>query len=61
MRKYEIYTIEKNGTLKPTGIWDRGTKMSHVEDSLGRVIKKLDVPCVIGISNLTPEDTESPV
>lgn len=56
MKKYEVYTVEKDGTLKPTGIWDRGYKINQVEDTLGRCMKKLDKPCIIVISNLPLEN-----
>lgn len=61
MNKYEIYIITKEGTLKPTGVWVRGHKLTHVEDNLSRAIKKIDTPCVIAISHLTQEDLESKV
>lgn len=56
MRKFEIYTVEDDGTIKPSGYWDRATKLSHIEDILNQRIKKLGRPCVIVTSNLTEND-----
>jgi len=61
MTHYEIYVVTKKGKLKPTGVWDRGYKVSDVEDNLGRAIKKINKPCVIVQSHMKviPEPTNT--
>lgn len=59
MKKFEVYVLTLEGTLEATGIWDRGRKLSHVEDNLSRTIKKLKKPCVIVISELSQENSQN--
>jgi len=52
MNKYELYVIDEDGKLHPTGIWARGHRQSDIEGEFRKPIKEIDQPCAILVSTL---------
>jgi len=52
MNIYELNLI-KDGKIIPTGIKERGTKLSHVEDSLNRYIANTNSTYIITIKHFS--------
>lgn len=54
MNRYEIYVLDDEGKLHPTGIWNRGHKMSQIEGEFRKAIHDIEKPCAILITKLIP-------
>lgn len=54
MNRYEIYVLDEDGKLHPTGIWERGYRLNEVERDLSKFIWKIEKPCTILITKLIP-------
>jgi len=54
MNRYELYVLDEEGKLHPTGIWTRGHKMEHVEDHFKKPLRKIGKPCAILVTTLIP-------
>ena len=54
MNRYELYVLDEEGKLHPTGIWKRGHRMTQVEEEFRKAIYKIGKPCSILITQLIP-------
>lgn len=54
MNRFEIYVLDDEGKLHPTGLWRRSHKIDQVEVVLSKLIHKIGKPCAILISELIP-------
>ena len=54
MNRYELYVIDEEGKLHPTGIWTRDHSMGGAEGEFRKAIREIEKPCAILVSILIP-------